>query len=222
MYSPIPLIENHDLMHEVRNAKLNPTITQVNALSVDVPNTVNIVMTNAERLNNLEGVVVSYLDFFTAIQNQVNELSSREGDVSKDLSNVMGYIFGSLYPRLIAVETALGVSNDPGVQLPGTERRPVTWEHESYMQDNNTVFFQTNDIAFGEIGTLFDFTRSGLVENANVLNAGEGYFQLNWGNARTVVRINKNKMPGWNNGTSIDLKVAMFSKWFIDNVDWKG
>lgn len=222
MFTPIPNIENGDLMHEVRNAKLNPTIDQVNALSIDVPNTINIVMTNAERLNNLETTVVSYLDFFTAIQEQVNEMSEREQDINADLALMLNYMFASFFPRLFAVEKALGITGDENVEMPGADRRHVTWEHDSYMQDTNTVFFQTNDIAFGEIGTLFDFTRSGLVENANILNAGEGYFQLNWGNARTVVRINKNKMPGWNNNASTDLKIAMFSKWFIDNVDWKG
>lgn len=161
--------------------------------------------------------------FLTHIAQEVIALDLANQDSFKDKSAIVNAIYGEIFPRLITLEKALGVDNHPDVTTPGKPRPAVTWEHEVWNADGLTVYFSTNDLGWNDLAAdKFDIAATGLPHNPNVLTGGIGYAQINWGTPRTVVRVYKTDLKGYRDDLSTELKIALFSLYWLNNVPWMG
>lgn len=179
------------------------------------------VPTEAEFENKMG--IDDFSPFLTYIAQEVIALDLANQDSFKDKAAIVNAIYGEIFPRLLLVEKALGLDNHPDVATPGTPRPAVNWEYSGYEHDGLTIYFQTSDLGFNDLAAdKFDIAATGLPHNPNVLSGGIGYHVLNWGTARTVIRIWKSDMPGYRDDLPNDIKIALFSLYWLNNVKWMG
>lgn len=174
------------------------------------------------RLDYFENTLDMYKPLFSIMQSEINDLENTTDNIQHDLSATLNLYLTVFFPRLKAVEHALGIDAGDGVTPPGKPRPNIAWEHLSYQSTNLTVWFYTNDIDFG-ITNYYDMAKAGLTENSNA-NGGMArtYNQYNWGHARTCVCVYKTDLNGWADGLSDTVKIAIFNHWWLNSVEWVG